>query len=130
MASTNPTLAKLLNSNIQWARAVNEADPDFFETSSKGQSPQVSLDLSSFFFDIGCRFSLGVPMLTTPRAWLLIGIVDYLFGFEGPRIGGYGIQAWRNFRPQEHRQVRLISGPLSHPRATDLCVDLQPSAPR
>ena len=52
MASTDPTLAKLLHLNTQWAQAVGEADPGFFEAASKGQSPQVSLHLSSFLFDI------------------------------------------------------------------------------
>jgi len=41
MSSNNSTLQNLLQNNVKWAQAVREADPDFFERSSKGQSPQV-----------------------------------------------------------------------------------------
>jgi len=43
MASNDSTLKKLLHTNTKWAQAVGEAEPGFFEQSSKGQSPQVSL---------------------------------------------------------------------------------------
>jgi len=122
MAAIDPVLANLLERNAKWAKAVEEADPGFFERSSKGQSPQVSLHISSSSSispDIRFWFSLGVSSLTFLTH--ILGVVDWLFGFEGPRIGCYGIQTWRDFRPQEHRQVRLISAPLSHPRTPNLC---------
>jgi len=34
-------LARLFLSNAQWAKAVNTAEPGFFEQSVKGQSPKV-----------------------------------------------------------------------------------------
>jgi len=45
MASSDSTLKRLLHTNTQWAQAVGESEPDFFERSSKGQSPEVSLCL-------------------------------------------------------------------------------------
>jgi len=35
------TLAKLFSANSQWAKAVTETDPDFFERSAKGQHPKI-----------------------------------------------------------------------------------------
>jgi carbonic anhydrase len=35
------TLAKLFNSNEQWSKAVEAAEPGFFENSAKGQSPKI-----------------------------------------------------------------------------------------
>jgi len=35
------TLAKIFSSNGQWAKAVNAAEPGFFEQSAKGQAPKV-----------------------------------------------------------------------------------------
>jgi hypothetical protein len=35
------TLAKIFANNSQWATAVNDADPGFFERSAKGQTPKV-----------------------------------------------------------------------------------------
>jgi carbonic anhydrase len=37
----DPTLAKILSNNAQWAAAVNTADPSFFPESAKGQTPKV-----------------------------------------------------------------------------------------
>ncbi|KAI0076643.1 carbonic anhydrase [Panus rudis PR-1116 ss-1] len=36
-----PILAKLLAANAQWAEDVEDAEPGFFEISSKGQSPKI-----------------------------------------------------------------------------------------
>jgi len=41
-------LAKIFVSNNQWVKAVNSAEPGFFEQSAKGQSPKVRFRL--FFF--------------------------------------------------------------------------------
>lgn len=37
----DPTLARIILSNAQWAEAVNAAEPDFFERSAEGQTPKV-----------------------------------------------------------------------------------------
>ena len=44
--SWSPPVENLLQANIQWSQAVAKADPDFFERSAKGQSPQVSAYLA------------------------------------------------------------------------------------
>ena len=41
-------LAKLFVSNAQWVKAVNTAEPGFFEGSAKGQTPKVRLRLHFF----------------------------------------------------------------------------------
>ena len=35
------SLARLFTANNQWAAAVRDAEPDFFQTSAKGQAPKV-----------------------------------------------------------------------------------------
>ena len=49
IASDDKTVKDLLQRNAQWAQAVVEADPKFFERSAQGQSPQVSLHFSLLF---------------------------------------------------------------------------------
>jgi carbonic anhydrase len=41
MAQVHAALQALLDSNAQWARDIDVAEPDFFQQSAKGQSPQV-----------------------------------------------------------------------------------------
>jgi len=41
MSSEDPVVQGLLKNNEKWAKAVVEADPDFFLRSAEGQSPQV-----------------------------------------------------------------------------------------
>jgi len=41
MAQVHAALQALLDSNAQWARDVDVAEPDFFPQSAKGQSPRV-----------------------------------------------------------------------------------------
>jgi carbonic anhydrase len=41
MSSEDPVVQGLLENNKKWAKAVVEADPDFFVRSAEGQSPQV-----------------------------------------------------------------------------------------
>lgn len=41
MAQVHAALQALLDSNAQWARDVDAAEPDFFRQSAKGQSPQI-----------------------------------------------------------------------------------------
>ena len=39
--STDPTIAKLLDNNSNWARAVGASEPRFFRELAKGQAPKV-----------------------------------------------------------------------------------------
>jgi len=96
MTSNDSTVKNLLQKNAKWAQAVVEADPNFFEESVKGQSPQVCFYLSLFAF--------SAPIFMT----YLIGVMDWLFGLEGSSICCYRLQAWRLVRPQKYRQVRSI----------------------
>jgi hypothetical protein len=63
MASNDSTLKDLLQKNAMWAQAVVAADPNFFEESAKGQSPQVSLLIIPLrFSDAGFCFSFGTSL--------------------------------------------------------------------
>lgn len=48
LTKMDAALAKIFVSNAQWAKAVNSAEPGFFEQSAKGQSPKVRLRLPFF----------------------------------------------------------------------------------
>jgi hypothetical protein len=66
-------LAKLFSNNSQWAKAVTETDPDFFERSVReGQHPKVRfflLKLAASSSHTPTRFSgLDVPTPVSPKA--------------------------------------------------------------
>lgn len=50
MSSDDSVIQQLLQNNAEWAKAVENAKPDFFVQSAQGQSPQVSLSFVSFLF--------------------------------------------------------------------------------
>lgn len=90
---------RLLKANEAWARAVSEADPNFFPNSAKGQTPHVRNSfpvLSSF------NFLMNIP-----------DTLDRLLGFSCSRVRHYCCQARRHFCPAKYCQVCSPPLPLS-----------------
>jgi hypothetical protein len=86
LTKMDAALAKIFVSNAQWVKAVNSAEPDFFEQSAKGQSPKVRLrplffhhvasrkweEILSFLLRcISCSLLPFVYIPTDPLAWML-----------------------------------------------------------
>jgi hypothetical protein len=69
-------LAKIFVSNNQWVKAVNSAEPGFFEQSTKGQSPKVRAITTSLLpprgvvgWDTVLPFALYFMMLMLPLVY-------------------------------------------------------------
>ena len=85
MAQVHAALQALLDSNAQWARDVDVAEPDFFQQSAKGQSPQVRpsglLAIATFF--IYCRSCGSAALILESQSLLSQVLVLEIFSSIG-----------------------------------------------
>lgn len=96
--SMDETLAKLFSANAQWAKAVTDAEPDFFERSAKAQYPKVrcrSRSSSSHPHSCSC------PTRTDSLA--------RMFRLPCPRKRHHCLAPRFHLRPSQHRQVSNAS---------------------
>lgn len=91
MPTRNAAIERMLTANSQWAEDVQKAEPSFFEESAKGQSPHVGHVL---------RLSSTGVLTAHPSDPL-----DRVRRLSSPRFYHHWLEAWRDFRAQEHCQV-------------------------